>query len=96
MVLLELVTVIIGAIYGYLKPGKEDRKALFKKGVMIGIILALIFVGLGIVFSGTRLLLYSGVLSVFMFIEVIILAVIFIIGTFIGDWLEEKNKSKTV
>jgi len=39
--------------YGYLKPGKEDRKALFKKGLMIGVILALVFVGLGIVFAGT-------------------------------------------
>jgi len=39
--------------------------------------------------------LFSGVIGVVMFIEVIILAILFIIGTFIGDWLEEKNKSKT-
>ncbi len=95
MVLLEIATIIIGAIYGYLKPGKEDRKALFKKGLIIGVILALIFVGLGIIFAGTKLLLFSGVVGAVMFIEVIILAVLFIIGTFIGDWLEEKNKNKT-
>ena len=95
MALLEIVTIVIGAIYGYLKPGKEDRKALFKKGLIIGIILALIFVGLGILFTDTKLLLYSGVVGAVMFIEVIILAVLFIIGTFIGDWLEEKTKSKT-
>jgi len=92
MVLLEIATIVIGAIYGYLKTGKEDRKALFKKGLMIGVILALVFVGLGIVFAGTKLLLFSGVLGLFMFIEVIILAVLFIVGTFIGDWLEEKTK----
>lgn len=95
MALLEIATIVIGALYGYLKPGKEDRKALFKKGLMIGVILALIFVGLGMVFAGTKLLLYSGVVGAVMFIEVIILAVLFIIGTFIGDWLEEKTKSKT-
>lgn len=95
MVLLEIATIAIGAIYGYLKPGKEDRKALFKKGLIIGVILALIFVGLGIIFAGTKLLLFSGVVGAVMFIEVIILAVLFIIGTFIGDWLEEKTKSKT-
>jgi len=95
MVYLEIATIVIGAIYGYLKRGKEDRKALLKKGFIIGVILALIFVGLGIIFTGTKLLLFNGVVGVVMFIEVIILAVLFIIGTFIGDWLEEKNKSKT-
>jgi hypothetical protein len=59
------------------------------------IILALIFVGLGIIFTGTKLLLFSSIVGIVMFIEVIILAVLFIIGTFIGDWLEEKTKSKT-
>ena len=96
MVLLEIATIVIGAIYGYLKPGKEDRKALLKKGVSIGVILALVFVGLGIVFAGTKLLLFSGVVGAVMFIEVIILAVLFIVGTFIGDWLEEKTKSKSI
>jgi preprotein translocase subunit SecY len=95
MVSLEIATIVIGTIYGYLKPGKEDRKALFKKGLMIGVILALVFVGLGIVFAGTKLLLFSGVVGAVMFIEVIILAVLFIVGTFIGDWLEEKTKSKS-
>ena len=95
MVLLEIATIVIGALYGYFNPGNEDRKALFKKGLIIGVILALIFVGLGIIFTGTKLLLYSGVVGAVMFIEVIILAVLFIIVTFIGDWLEEKTKSKT-
>ncbi len=88
MALLEILTIAIGVVYGYLKPGKEDRKALLKKGLLIGIILALIFVGLGAL-AGGRFLLFGGALA---FIEVIILAVLFIIGTFIGDWLEEKSK----
>jgi len=35
------------------------------------------------------------VVGAVMFIEVIILAVLFIVGTLIGDWLEEKTKSKS-
>ncbi len=93
MALLEILTIVIGVVYGYLKPGKEDRKALLKKGLLIGIILALIFVGLGAL-AGGRFLLFGGVVGALAFIEVIILAVLFIIGTFIGDWLEEKSKAK--
>ncbi len=92
MVLLEVLTIAIGAIYGYLKPGKEDRTALLKKGVLIGIVLGLVFTGLGMLVN-VRFLLLSGVVGFLIFIEVIILAVLFIIGTFIGDWLEDKGKA---
>lgn len=91
MVLFEILAIAIGAVYGYLKPGKEDRKALFKKGLLIGAILALVFVGLGLL-AGREFLLLGSLAGVLVFIEVIILAVLFIVGTFIGDWLEEKNK----
>lgn len=91
MVLLEALTIATGAIYGYLKPGKEDRTALLKKGVLIGIILGLVFTGLGMLVN-IKFLLLSSVVGFLMFIEVVIIAVLFILGTFIGDWLEEKMK----
>lgn len=91
MVLLEVLTIAVGAIYGYLKPGKEDRTALLKKGVLIGIILGLVFTGLGMLVN-IKFLLLSSVVGFLMFIEVVIIAVLFILGTFIGDWVEEKMK----
>ncbi len=93
MVLFESLAFIVGILYGYLKPGKEDRMALFKKGILIGVILAIILVGLSAI-AGWGFLLLGSVVGIVVFIEVIILAVLFIIGTFIGDWLEEKSKSK--
>lgn len=45
MVLLEALTIAIGAVYGYMKPGKEDRTDLLKKGLLIGIILGLVWKG---------------------------------------------------
>ncbi len=92
MVLLEVLTIAAGIIYGYLKPGREDRSALLKNGLLIGIILGLVFTGLGMLVN-IRFLLLSSLVGFIIFIEVIILAVLFILGTFIGDWLEEKNKS---
>ncbi len=87
--ILEILIIIFGIIYGYMKPGKEDRSSLLKKGVVIGIILGAIMVVLG--FIGGRWILLLGTLAgAVVFIEVIILAVLFIIGTYIGDMLERK------
>ena len=46
---LEILMIIIGIIYGYMKPGKEDRSSILKKGVIIGIILGVIMVVLGLI-----------------------------------------------
>lgn len=86
---LEILVFIIGILYGYMRPGKEDRSALLKKGVVIGIILGAIMVVLGL-FAGGGFLLLGSLAGVAVFIEVIILAVLFIIGTYIGDMLERK------
>ena len=86
---MAILIIIIGIIYGYMKPGKEDRSALMKKGVVIGIILGAITIVLGLL-GGGGFLLFGSVVGVAIFIEVIILAVLFVIGTYIGDMLERK------
>jgi len=86
---LQILIIIIGIIYGYMKPGKEDRSALLKKGVVIGIILGAIMVVLGLI-GGGGFLLFGSLVGAYLFIEVIILAVLFIIGTYIGDMLDRK------
>ncbi|MCX9009479.1 MAG: hypothetical protein OIN66_00010 [Candidatus Methanoperedens sp.] len=88
MVLFETLSFVIGIIYGYANPGREDRSRLLRNGLLIGIVLGLIFAGLGLL-MGSGLLIISGV---GIFIEVIILTVLFIIGTWIGDWLERRSK----
>ncbi|MEA2076156.1 MAG: hypothetical protein U9O85_10620 [Euryarchaeota archaeon] len=76
---------IVGLVYGYAKPGKEDRWGLFKKGIVYGIILGILFGLIGF-FVGGPLLFATSAIGIFM--EVIILVIIFIAGTFIGDLLE--------
>ena len=87
--ILEILIIIIGIIYGYMKPGKEDRSALLKRGVVIGIILGAIMVVLGLI-GGGGILLLGSLAGAVVFIEVIILAILFIIGTYIGDMVERK------
>ena len=60
---MAILIIIIGIIYGYMKPGKEDRSALLKKGVVIGIILGAITIVLGL-FGGVGFLLLGSVVVV--------------------------------
>lgn len=89
MALLETLTFVLGLIYGYVSPGREDRGGLIKKGLMIGIVLAIILTVLG-TFVGGAIMVLGGLA---IFVEVVILTVLFIIGTWIGDWLEGRSKS---
>ena len=41
--ILELIVFIVGLVYGYANPGKEDRMALLKKGAIYGVILGVVF-----------------------------------------------------
>jgi predicted permease len=76
---------IIGLVYGYAKPGKEKRWELFKRGTVYGIALGIIFGLIGF-FVGGPLLFAASALGIF--VNVVILVIVFIAGTFIGDLLE--------
>ena len=92
MALIETLTFVLGIIYGYTSPGRENRGALLRKGLMIGIVLAIILAVLGS-FMGGAIMVLGGMA---IFVEVVILTVLFIIGTWIGDWLEGRSKSNVV
>ncbi|RZN36572.1 MAG: hypothetical protein EFT35_07920 [Methanophagales archaeon ANME-1-THS] len=95
--ILYILAFLIGLVYGYVKPGKEDRMALLKKGIIYGIIIGIVFGLIGF-FAGTYLRGLGAGLVVFaagvigIFISVVILVIIFILGTFIGDILETAFK----
>ncbi|MEE9594699.1 MAG: hypothetical protein V3V92_04800 [Candidatus Hydrothermarchaeales archaeon] len=90
MVAIDLISFIVGLIYGYVNPGKEKKGELFKKGAKIG-------VGLAVVLALLNLLLGGGLLGIaaggsLIIIAIVYLTVMFIVGTIAGDWLEEKFK----
>ena len=77
----ELLILIIGIAYGFLHKGKEDKLGLLKTGAIFGLIAYLVApgaigIGVGVV----------GALGIF--IGIVILVIIFIVGVFIGDFLE--------
>ncbi len=90
---LEIFVFLIGLIYAFVRSGKENRSRLFRNGLTIGIILALILVGLGVL-TGGAVLLIGTIVGIYVLIEIVILTILFIVGTYIGDWLEIKSKSR--
>ena len=86
---LELLNFIIGIAFGFFHHGKEDLMGFLKNGAIIGIVLGIIFVLVSMFLVPGGISIDVGFLGVFgIFIEIIIFVIIFIVGAYIGDWLE--------
>ncbi len=86
---LELLNFIIGIAFGFFHHGKEDFMGILKNGAIIGIVLGIIFVLVSMFLVPGGISISVGFLGVFgIFIEIMIFVLIFIVGAFIGDWLE--------
>jgi uncharacterized membrane protein len=57
----EILAFIIGLVYGYVKPGKEKRWDLLKKGIIYGVILGVIFGLIGFFVGGALLFAVSAI-----------------------------------
>ncbi len=93
MVSVDALIIIVGIIYGYAHPGKEDRMHILKKGLRYGFILGVVFGVIGLFTRNISVALAAGFVGIIGFvIMALIISVEFVIGTFIGDFLEEKIK----
>ncbi len=90
MVSIDLISLLIGIGYGYIKPGKEEKKALLKKGALIGAALGVVLSLINLVMGGG--LLMAAASAVGTVIAIVYLTAMFIVGVWIGDWLEVKLK----
>jgi hypothetical protein len=91
--LLEILNLVLGIVFGFFHKGKEDYYGLLKNGVIVGLVLGIIFVlvaqnyligGMSIDFG------FLGAAGIFL--DIFFFMIIFIIGAFIGDKIEEIRK----
>lgn len=79
-----LVAFVVGLVYGMLKAGKQDKSELFKRGLLIGLVV-------GIVLAVIGLLTGYGALGVAGFVAALwsafVLSLLFILGVWLGDVL---------
>lgn len=86
---LELLNFIIGVTFGFFHRGKEDLTGILRNSAIIGIVLGIIFVLVSMFLVPGGISGDVGFLGVFgIFIEILIFVIIFIVGAFMGDWLE--------
>ena len=91
--LLEILNLILGIALGFFHKGKEDYYGFLKNGVITGLILGIIFVLAARYVFPSSLSIDIGFLGTpGIFIEIFFFVIIFIIGAFIGDWLERKYR----
>jgi hypothetical protein len=85
----EILTLILGIAFGFFHRGKEDYYSLLKNGVVVGLFLGIVFALAARYLGGGGTSLGIGDYGApGFFIEIFIFLVIFIMGSFAGDWLE--------
>jgi len=88
--LLELLNLILGIAFGFFHKGKEDYYSLLKNGVIVGLILGIIFVLAAEYYIPGGISINFGALGApGIFLEIFMFVVIFILGAFIGDKVEQ-------
>lgn len=81
-----LVVFVIGIVYGWLSPGRQDKWHLFKTGALVGLVLAVAFALLGSLIGANPLGMSGGFLG--FIVAFVILTMLFVVGVWIGDLLE--------
>lgn len=83
------VVFFVGIAYGYMKKGRQDKTAIFKTGAIWGLIAAVVISVVGYVADVNPLGIGAGTLA--LFIGFIIWTLLFVLGVFVGDWLEHRG-----
>lgn len=79
-----------GIAYGYLSPGRQDLKDLLKKGLIYGLIVAVVLAVVAILLDFSVLGFGSGMIA--NIIGAVIVVLIFVAGVWLGDWIEHRKK----
>ena len=82
------LVIAVGIGYGYFKRGRQDKSEIFKAGVVWGLIIALVLAGIG--WATETSLLGFGADFINIVISFVIILALFVLGVFIGDWLEHR------
>ena len=81
-----LLIVLVGLLHGWMTPGQQDKGRLLWNAFLFGIVLALAASLLGAAIGHPPLPLGEGIVGVVL--TVLILTVVFVAGTWLGDLIE--------
>lgn len=88
-----LLALVVGLLYGWLKPGRQDKSQLMVRGLVIGLVIGLVLALLGASIGSNPVYFGSGFLGVVL--GVVIITLLFILGVWLGDLIEGKPRRAT-
>jgi VIT1/CCC1 family predicted Fe2+/Mn2+ transporter len=88
-----LLAFVIGILYGWLKPGHQDKSQLMVRGLVIGLVVGLVLALLGVAVGSNPVYFGSGILGVVL--GIVIIALLFVLGVWLGDLIEGKPRRST-
>ena len=91
-----LLIFLVGILYGWMTPGHQDKGRLLWNGFLIGIVIALVMALLGAALDAQPLPFGAGIVGVVL--TVLLLTMVFVAGTWLGDFVEGlgHRRSRTV
>jgi hypothetical protein len=87
--LVELLDLLVGLVFGFLHKGKEDYGNILRNAAIAGIGAGIIFLLITILLApGSMSISFSSLGAIGFIIEILIFVIIFVTGAFIGDQIE--------
>lgn len=86
------LVLIFGIVYGYMTPGRQNKMDLFKTAIIVGLIVGIVFGLIGWA-TGINAVGFGGLDIIGIIVSAIIIAILFVVGAWVGDFLEDKMKS---
>lgn len=88
-----LLAFVIGLLYGWLKPGRQDKSQLLMRGLVIGLIIGLVLALLGFAIGSNPVYVGSGILGIIL--GVVIISLLFVLGVWLGDLIEGSKSQRS-
>lgn len=87
------LVLLFGIVYGYMTPGRQNKMELFKTAIIIGLIVGIVFGLIGMV-TRINAIGFGDLSIVGIIVSAVVIAILFVVGAWVGDFIEEKAPRK--